>query len=59
MPPNPPAEGYRRTMSVILVVVAVATAIIIAVLIYWSTRGEQVQGPAAPQSEETIPLRDE
>ena len=59
MPSKPPAEGYRRTMSVILVIVAVVVAAILAVLIYWSTRGDPVRGPAAPQSEETIPLRDD
>ena len=59
MPPKPPAEGYSRMMSVILVIVAVIAAVTIAVLIYWSTRGEPVQGPAAPQGESTIPLRDE
>ena len=45
-------------MSVILVIVGVIAAVTIAVLIYWSTRGEPVRGPAAPQGEETIPLRD-
>ncbi|HYI42883.1 MAG TPA: hypothetical protein VD768_04600 [Sphingomicrobium sp.] len=59
MSPNPPREGYSRTMSVILALVAVIAAITFAVLIYWSTRGEPVQGPAAPQGEATIPLRDE
>jgi hypothetical protein len=58
MPPKPPAEGYSRMMSVILIIVAIA-AITIAVLIYWSTRGEPVRGPAAPQGEATIPLRGE
>ena len=59
MPPKPPSEGYSRTMSVILVIVAVIAAITIAVLIYWSARGEVVRGPSAPQGEATIPLRDE
>ena len=58
MPAKPPAEGYSRTMSVILIIVAMIAAATIAVLVYWSTRGEPVRGPSAPQGEETIPLRD-
>ncbi len=57
MPSQPPAEGYRRTMSVILIIIAVIAVCTVGVLIYWSTRGEPVQGPSAPQGEATIPLR--
>ena len=58
MPAKPPAQGYRNMMSVILIIVAVIAAVTTAVLIYWSTRGEPVQGPAAPKDEATIPMRD-
>ncbi len=57
MPATPPDEGQKRTMSVLLVITAVITVITIGVLVYWSTRGEPVQGPTAPQDEATIPLR--
>ncbi len=55
MPVKPPADGYRRMMSVILIIVAVIAVCTMAVLVYWSTRGEPVQGPSAPQGESTIP----
>ena len=57
MPAKPPAEGYGRMMNVILVIIAVIAVCTAAVLIYWSTRGEPVEGPAAPQGEATIPMR--
>lgn len=57
MPRKPPAEGYRRMMSVVLVIVAVIAVATIAVLLYWSARGETVQAPSAPQGEATIPMR--
>lgn len=55
MPATPPDEGQKRTMQVLLIIIAVIAVITISVLIYWSTRGEPVQGPAAPQGEATIP----
>ena len=57
MPRKPPAEGYSKTLNVILIIVAAIAACTVAVLVYWSTRGEPVQGPAAPQGEATIPMR--
>ncbi len=57
MPATPPDEGQKRTMSAMLIIMAVIAVITIGVLVYWSTRGEPVQGPAAPQDESTIPLR--
>jgi flagellar basal body-associated protein FliL len=57
MPAKPPAEGYRRTMSVILIILAVIAVCTVAVLVYWSTRGEPVRAPSAPQGEATIPMR--
>ncbi len=55
MPAKRPDEGYRRTMSVILIIVALIAVVTIGVLVYWSTRGKPVQGPSAPQGESTIP----
>ena len=55
MPAKPPAEGYSRTMSVILIITALIAVCTIGVLVYWSTGEEPVQGPSAPQGEATIP----
>ncbi len=44
-------------MSVILIIIAVIAICTVVVLVYWSTRGEPVRGPSAPQGEATIPMR--
>ncbi len=55
MPATPPDEGQKRTISVLLILMAAIALITIGVLVYWSARGEPVKGPTAPQGEATVP----